>query len=189
MNELYHYGILGMRWGVRRTPEQLGRAAARRKSGGSLKKAISEKVARKSKASEELKFLSDDELRSRINRLQMEENYINLLARSKERGRGAVSRVMSKLGDQILSKAIEAAATKAVKTAFKTKEGEKGAKKVKLKVNSESESSKESKTPKFNNASDQYRYGKASTAKTQEQHDYEAEQRKLGRTTKVKWLI
>lgn len=24
MNELYHYGILGMKWGVRRTPEQLG---------------------------------------------------------------------------------------------------------------------------------------------------------------------
>lgn len=23
-NELYHYGVLGMKWGIRRTPEQLG---------------------------------------------------------------------------------------------------------------------------------------------------------------------
>lgn len=31
MNDLYHHGIKGMRWGVRRTPEQLGRARTIRK--------------------------------------------------------------------------------------------------------------------------------------------------------------
>lgn len=32
-SELYHYGVKGMKWGVRRTPEQLGRSRSAKKDG------------------------------------------------------------------------------------------------------------------------------------------------------------
>lgn len=57
MNDyIYHHGIKGMKWGIRRTPEELGHAP--------------------SKSS---KDMSDEELRKRVNRLQMEKQYKQLM--------------------------------------------------------------------------------------------------------------
>ena len=104
-DELYHYGIKGMKWGVRRTASQLGRAI--KKAGSSLKRSISEsnKRADDRKRERELmkmkgkpKKMSSDELKSRIDRLKMEKEYRSLMNETRNRGRKTVGDVMSDIG-------------------------------------------------------------------------------------------
>ena len=47
-NELYHYGVLGMKWGVRRTPAQLAKSngKVKRKSEDNAKKSDMKKAVK-----------------------------------------------------------------------------------------------------------------------------------------------
>ena len=67
---LQHHGILGQKWGVRRTEAQLARGS----KGSPSSKKVSAKEAERSK----VKSMSDAELRQRINRIQMERQYSQL---------------------------------------------------------------------------------------------------------------
>lgn len=71
-NTLTHHGILGMRWGVRRSDAQLASA------GRNFKKSSSDdshEDYKKAHDSKNIKSMSDAELRNRLNRLQMERQY------------------------------------------------------------------------------------------------------------------
>ena len=78
--ELYHHGILGMKWGVRRyqnkdgTLTNAGKRRKRAEDERTIKDAEKETAPKKKRVSE----LSDSELREKINRLQMEKNYLDL---------------------------------------------------------------------------------------------------------------
>ena len=83
-----HYGIKGMRWGVRRSEEQLARARGRR-TPSEDQNGIREQVKRSSSARTVYKYrslLSDSELRERLNRINMETQLKNLSDAEKKKG-------------------------------------------------------------------------------------------------------
>lgn len=69
-NELYHHGVKGMRWGVRRTPTQLGRRPAKKKSIKDLldnyRKSQKKRKAELAKKSQQKKAETAEEKKARI---------------------------------------------------------------------------------------------------------------------------
>lgn len=86
-NTLVHYGILGMKWGIRRTPEQLARARGR-----STTNKLHEDY-KKAHTPKSIKSMSDAELRNRLNRLQMERQYSQLSKSSVSKGKEYAQKV------------------------------------------------------------------------------------------------
>lgn len=122
-NELYHYGVKGMKWGVRRFglvsgPEnkKIGRQTyketykVQRSAGNSRKEsrktvnigknAINNYKAKRNPQREDISQLSDAELRQRINRLQMEKQYAQLTARETSNGKKFVKDVLTNAAKQ-----------------------------------------------------------------------------------------
>ena len=89
-NVLQHYGVLGMKWGVRRTPAQLARARGNKKSSSSEES----EDYKKAHTSKSVKSMSDKELRDRLNRLQMEQQYSKLNPGTASRGKDVASRIL-----------------------------------------------------------------------------------------------
>lgn len=82
-NELYHYGVLGMKWGVRRSrPSSSSKSGKRRKQSVYEHEDYTQTHSKKS-----VKSMSDAELRRRLNRLQMEKQYKDLNTGSVNKGK------------------------------------------------------------------------------------------------------
>lgn len=118
-NVIYHHGIKGQKWGIRRSPEELGHmkktvesvSTLNSKTASVFKKidtmssnAKSQKQYRKlgERYSKEAIELTDKELRDALNRLNMEEQYNRLTGRdgaSRARITKEIGEALEVLGD------------------------------------------------------------------------------------------
>lgn len=95
INELTHHGIRGMRWGIRRYQNKDGTLtnAGKKRKSESLHEDYIKSHTRKSS-----KSMSDAELRSRINRLEMERKYTQLSTERINKGKAYVNKSIKALG-------------------------------------------------------------------------------------------
>ena len=112
-NELYHFGIKGMKWGIRRYQNK----------DGSLTAAGKKRYSDSSSVNDGIKDLTDQELRDRINRLNLEKQYRDLTTPSGQKqvnkGKQFVMSVLETSGKNIATQLVTYGMGAAVNKLFK----------------------------------------------------------------------
>lgn len=112
-NELTHYGVLGMKWGVRRN---------RSSTGSNRKPKKSEDYIRvKSLKKKRLSQLSNTELRELNNRMQLEQQYKSLKKQQISSGRKFINDVAYETAKNTVSEYTRKYAKKGIEHMFKKK--------------------------------------------------------------------
>lgn len=108
---LVHYGVLGMKWGVRRSPAELARArgerapkSTKKKTSFFSKKTVKKKPAKKTPAKKTEKKeesskktlgeMTNEELQSAVRRLELEKRYRDLSPKKVSAGKKIVDSVI-----------------------------------------------------------------------------------------------
>lgn len=119
-NELLHYGVLGMKWGVKKARKSSDTVDETRKKSNTQnsntqksntqnsntkqqsKKFVTKKQKRK-QIMEDLNSMSDKELRERLNRMQMEQQYIRMMTPEKSAAKKQVEQFLINEGRNLAS--------------------------------------------------------------------------------------
>lgn len=105
-NELYHFGIKGMKWGIRRTPIQLGHTTKNKNQRKNNRQELNKKARIDKKKREVLKsrsakelykyanLFNTRELQEAYNRLQLERNIQNLFPKEVKKGQDFTQKII-----------------------------------------------------------------------------------------------
>lgn len=116
--ELFHWGVKGMKWGVRRYQNKDGSLTPRgRKRQKELSADEKERASRKNDLKNR-RTMSDAELRKKIERLKMEKEFKNLTNEDINSGKTFVHEIMSSAGKKVLTIAAAGAMAYGVKAAM-----------------------------------------------------------------------
>lgn len=134
-DELMHYGVPGMKWGVRRTPAQLGRKKTSSSKSLFGKKKPKPKAKAKSKSSKEetapkkksVKEMSNEELNAAIDRMRLEQTYASLSPQKVSMGKKIAKTILNDVvvpaatdvGRQMVKSTLARAGNKTLSEVFK----------------------------------------------------------------------
>lgn len=116
-DELQHWGIKGMKWGIRRYQNKDGSLTPAGKKRYSEEDASEDYT--KAHSAKSVKSMSDKELRDRINRLQMEKQYSQLTKKEKTFGSKLVQDVLVNAAKQTASSYVSKYMNKGIDTLIK----------------------------------------------------------------------
>lgn len=101
---LYHYGVLGMKWGIRK--DRVKTSVRKRQTQNKQIRSINKK---RRQADRLRSTLSNKELDSRIKRLEKEERLHNLTKNNVNRGRTEASKIIKRVGTTLATTALAGA--------------------------------------------------------------------------------
>lgn len=121
---LEHYGVKGMKWGVRRTQQQLARASSNRKAARDPNTPEGAERARRKAALQARRTLDQGELDALVKRLETEKKLKSLVEDDLSAGKKATKMILSDTGKQVARQVVAGVAVAAVSVAIANRMGD-----------------------------------------------------------------